>query len=148
MTLRVEEHSRAINDDLNLLSLKCGFGTQRYKFEDGEVKTATEVISENSDMYRSVCKHELILKDVLEDLCRIIARLGTVLGEDLKPDCDITISFDDSIIEDKSSEREQDRRDVSMGVMTKAEYRAKWYGETEEVAQGKLPAGEEGVLIE
>ena len=44
MELRIEEHSRAINDDLNWLSLKCGFGTDCYKFEDGGVKTATEVI--------------------------------------------------------------------------------------------------------
>lgn len=34
MELRIEEHSKAINDDLNWLSLKCGFGTERYKFEE------------------------------------------------------------------------------------------------------------------
>ena len=33
MELRIEEHSKALNDDLNWLSLKCGFGTERYKFE-------------------------------------------------------------------------------------------------------------------
>ena len=30
---------------------------------------------------------------------------------------------------DEESERQQDRQDVSMGVMSHAEYRAKWYGE-------------------
>ena len=65
MELRIEEHSKAINDDLNYLSLRCGFGTNRYKFENGQIRTATEVISEGSDMYRTLQKHELVLGRVL-----------------------------------------------------------------------------------
>ena len=139
MQLRVEAHSKAINDDLNYLSLKCGFGTNRYQFNGVEAKTATEIISENSDMYRMLKKHEIILEDVLKRLIRIIIRLGQVTGNVLDPDTEITIDFDDSIIEDKDSERQQDRQDVSMGVMRLEEYRAKWYGETVEQARKNLP---------
>ena len=146
MNLRVEQHSKAINDDLNYLSLKCGFGTERYRFESKSVKTATEVISENSDMYRMLKKHEIILEDALKKLIRIIIRLGIVAGNQLELDADIVINFDDSIIEDKDSERQQDRQDVSMGVMRLEEYRAKWYGETEEQAKKNLP--EQNQVIE
>lgn len=140
MDLRIDEHSKAINDDLNYLSLKCGFGTERYKFDCGGVKTATEVISENSDMYRTVQKHELILDSVLKELIQVIIRLGTASKTPgLNEETDITIDFDDSIIEDKQSERNEDRKDVSMGVMGLPEYRAKWYAETKEVAASKLP---------
>ena len=139
MQLRVEAHSKAINDDLNYLSLKCGFGTNRYQFNGIGAKTATEIISENSDMYRMLKKHEIILEDVLKRLIRIIIRLGQVTGNVLDPDTEITIDFDDSIIEDKDSERQQDRQDVSMGVMRLEEYRAKWYGETVEQARQNLP---------
>ena len=139
MELRADAHSKAINDDLNYLSLKCGFGTERYKFEGGNVKTATEVISENSDMYRMLKKHEIILEDSIKQLIQIIVRLGMVLGVALEPATEIVIDFDDSIIEDKASERLQDRTDVSMGAMSLAEYRAKWYGETLEEAQRNLP---------
>ena len=45
----------------------------------------------------------------------------------------------DSIIEDKGAERQQDRQDVSMGVMRHEEYRAKWYGETVKQAKKNLP---------
>lgn len=134
MALRVNEHSTAINDDLNYLSMKCGFGTQKYKFESGNVKTATEIISENSEEYRTISKHEIILEDVLKELVRIIARLGLVTGAQVNPDAEIAIDFDDSIIEDKSAERRQDMSDMAAGVMTKVEYRMKWYGETEEEA--------------
>lgn len=140
MELRIEEHSKAINDDLNWLSLKCGFGTNRYRFENGQVKTATEVINEGSDMYRTLQKHELVLGRVLVQLIRTIIRAGISIGTSgLQENTAVTIAFDDSIIEDKATERQNDRQDVAMGAMSVAEYRAKWYGETLEEAQKKLP---------
>lgn len=139
MSLRTEQHSKAINDDLNYLSLKCGFGTDRYQFGGSGVKTATEIISENSDMYRMIKKHEILLEDAMKQLIQIIIRLGIVLRNPLNLETDIVIDFDDSIIEDKETERNRDRQDVSMGVMSHAEYRAKWYGETLEEAAKKLP---------
>lgn len=139
MTLRADQHSKAINDDLNYLSLKCGFGTDRYQFGASGAKTATEIISENSDMYRMLKKHEILLEDALKQLIRIIIRLGIVLNYSLDADAEIVINFDDSIIEDKETERNRDRQDVSMGVMSHTEYRAKWYGETLEEATKRLP---------
>lgn len=138
MDIRAEQHSKAINDDLNYLSMKCGFGTERYRFDGGEAKTATEVISENSDMYRMLKKHEIILEDAIKQLVRIIIRLGITVKQPLNPETKITIDFDDSIIEDKEAERNSDRQDVSMGAMRLEEYRAKWYGETEEQAKKKI----------
>ena len=142
LALRVAEHSQAINDELNYLSVKCGFGSQHYRFEDGQVKTATEVISENSDMYRRLKKHEIILEQVLINLVRIIIRLGNVLGAGINENVDIDIKFDDSIIEDKQAERNRDRQDVAMGVMQPWEYRAKWYNEDEETAKAAVQTGE------
>ena len=138
MKIRAEEHERGINNALNMLSVKCGFGLNHYKFENGNIQTATQVISENSDMYRTINKHEIILQDVLEELIRIIARLGRVIGVGTDPETEIVVEFDDSIIEDKQAERQSDRQDVSMGVMGLAEYRAKWYGETEEEAAKRV----------
>ena len=47
--------------------------------------------------------------------------------------------FNDSILTDEDSERQQDRQDVSMGVMSAVEYRMKWYNEDEETAKKNLP---------
>lgn len=135
MDLRADAHEKAINDNLNILSMKCGFGQNHYRFENGSIQTATQVISENSDMFRTINKHELILEPVLNELIRIIARLGGVLGVNTDPNTEIVVDFDDSIIEDKQAERQSDRQDVSMGAMTLVEYRAKWYGETSEEAK-------------
>ena len=143
LNLRVEEHSKAINDDLNYLSMRCGFGPKHYRFENGQVKTATEVISENSDMFRKLRKHEIILEQVLTDLVRIIIRMGNVLGAGINEIVDIDIKFDDSIIEDKQAERASDRQDVAMGVMPLYEYRMKWYGEDEATAKAHVQADED-----
>ena len=147
MDLRIDEHSKGINDDLNYLSVKCGFGTQRYRFDTSGITTATQVISENSDLFRTLKKHELVLDDTLKQLFRVIIRLGIAARvPNLSEDVEFRIDFDDSIIEDKDSERAQDRQDVSMGVMGLAEYRAKWYGETEETAAGRIPEQTGGVM--
>ena len=147
MELRTEAHSTAINDDLNMLSFRVGFGTQRYKFERGSVQTATQIISENSDMYRTIKKHEIVLERAIKELIHVIVRLGIIAKQPgLTEDISITIDFDDSIIEDKQTERQQDMQDVSMGVMSNAEYRAKWYGETLEEAKKNLPEQSEPIL--
>ena len=92
------------------------------------------------------------LERVLVQLIRTVIRAGISIGiPGLNADTGIAIQFDDSIIEDKATDRKEDRQDVAMGVMGLAEYRAKWYGETPEKAQENLPeqfddGGEGGVI--
>ena len=142
MEIRAEAHNKGINDFLNILSVKTGFGTEHYKFENGNITTATQVISENSDMYRTIKKHEIILNNVITELIAIICRLGNSIGAGVNEEAEVNIDFDDSIIEDKDTIRKEDRNDVSMGVMSLAEYRSKYYGETLEEAQKKIPEQE------
>lgn len=131
--IRADEHDKGINKALDLLSFKCGMGTGRYRFENGTVKTATEVISDKSELYQSLKKHEIVLDSALTDMVKAI---GQLKGETIEK---VSIDFDDSIIQDKETERQQDRQDVAMGVMPPWEYRAKWYGETEKEAKAKIP---------
>ena len=50
----------------------------------------------------------------------------------------ITIVFDDSIIEDKQTEKNADRNDVQAGLLSPVEYRMKYYGEDEDEALKNL----------
>jgi len=131
--LRSAEHDLAITKVLDLLSFKCGMGTGRYKFENGVVKTATEVISDKSELYQSIKKHEIVLESALVSMVKAIGRLK---GAEID---DVNVDFDDSIIQDKETERQTDIRDVSIGALGLDEYRAKWYNETIEEARSKLP---------
>lgn len=143
MEIRAEEHSKGVDDNIKLVSFKCGFGTERYRFDKGTITTATEVISSNSDMYRTIKKHEIILNDVLIELIQIIIRLGNVLHYELNEEADINIDFDDSIIEDTEKERENDRKDIAFGAFTVEEYRARWRNESIEEARKKVITEEE-----
>ena len=96
------------------------------------------------DVYKTVSYTHLDVykRQVLKELAQIILRLGRTLGNAVDPDTEITIDFDDSIIEDKQSERQQDRQDVAMGAMTLLDYRMKWYQEDAEEAAKHIASDE------
>lgn len=134
MSLRASEHQTGLNDALNILSVKCGFGKGHYKFDNGVVKTATEVISADSELYKTLKKHESMMKSALTGMVESIAFLN---GK--KYPVDVEIDFDDSIIQDKDAERKQDMADIAIGAMSIAEYRSKYYNETIEEATANIP---------
>ena len=128
--LRMEEHFTGLQTALNMLALKTGFGSNHWQFDRGHITTATQIIAANSEEYRTQCKHEIILKQVLIDLARIILRLGnSFLGQTLNEDIEISVDFDESVIEDKAADFERDCRMLELGVLSKEEFRAKWMNE-------------------
>lgn len=144
MALRTAEHNTGIQDQLNILSSKCGFGETYYRFDGGSVATATQVISENSTLFRTIKKHEIVLEQVLDELCRVILRLGNAaMGLGLDENVEISIDFDDSIIEDDTTNFSRDMQMLSAGIMNDWEFRAKWMNEDEETAKAALPKAED-----
>lgn len=144
--LRTESYFNGINNALNLLSSKVGFGENHYRFDKGGVTTATQVISENSEMFRSLKKHEILLNEVIIGVCKALMYIHNNFTDDsfkFDLNANIEVKFDDSIIEDKETMKMTDRQDVNMGVMSKVEYRMKWYNEDEETAKQKLAEIEE-----
>ena len=140
MTLRTAEHNTGIQDQLNILSSKCGFGETYYRFDGGSVATATQVISENSTMFRTIKKMEIVLEQALVELCRILLRLGnTAMNAGLNEDVEISIDFDDSIIEDKQTDFSRDMQLLSAGIMNDWEFRMRWMNEDEATAKAALP---------
>ena len=140
MTLRTAEHNTGIQDQLNILSSKCGFGETYYRFDGTSVATATQVISENSTMFRTIKKHEIVLEQALTELCRILLRLGnTAMNAGLNEDVEISIDFDDSIIEDKATDFSRDMQLLQAGIVNDWEFRMKWMNEDEATAKAALP---------
>lgn len=139
MTLRCEQHQQGIQDRLNLLSSKCGLGESYYRFERGSIQTATQVISENSSMFRSVKKHEIVLEAALKELVEVLLTIGRdILKEKLDPEVEVIVDFDDSIIEDTSAEKQQYLQEIREGVRERWEYRARFFGETEDEAKKRI----------
>lgn len=144
MTLRTQEHNAGLQDMLNVLSSKCGFGENHYKFDKGTIMTAKEVVSNNQTLQRSLHKHEIILLDVLQELSKIILRLGnTYMGLNLNEDTKITIGFDDSVFVNREEVLADMRIDVQSGLLRPEIYLAEKYGVTEKDALKMMPTMED-----
>ena len=138
--LRIDQILNALNQQLNILSSKVGLGENYYRYSDTQkgITTATQVISENSTLYKTIKKHEVLLEVVLKDMVVSLAYLNNTFTTkpiiNIKDLNDIEVQFDDSIIEDTEAQKLSDRQDVTNGVMSKVEYRCKYYGEDEKTA--------------
>lgn len=131
-SLRTQEHIDAINADLDWLSSNIGLGGNFYKFDGKSTKTATEVISENSDAFRTKVHYDIITNDVIYDLVHVICEM-----EGIKTN-KITIIPDDSIIEDKNTEQLRAQQEVSAGLKSKKSYLMEIKGMTEQEADEEL----------
>ena len=131
-SLRHQEHIESINTELNYLSAGAGLGQNYYSFDSAGLKTATEVVSENSDTYRTKVHHQIIIKDVLYDLIKSVCFLE---GIDVK---DINIVFDDSIIEDKNAEITRGLTLLDKNIISRETFMIKYLGYDEsQVAEEK-----------
>lgn len=94
---KYEECINSINADLNYLSAGVGLGQNYYNFDGQGLKTATEVVSENSDTYRTKVHHQMMIQDSLESLVKAICEIANISYTS------VNIVFDDSIIEDENT---------------------------------------------
>lgn len=131
-TLRYQEHIDSINADLNWLSENVGLGSNYYKFDGAGTKTATEVISENSQAFRTKQHYQIIVNACVEELVKAVCEL-----EGIKTN-KITITPDDSIIEDKDKEITRAQMEVNQGLRSKKSYLMDIKGMSEDEAEEEL----------
>lgn len=139
-TLRIEELTSNLEKQLDYLSSKVGLGDHYYKFRDGSAaKTATEVISENSSAYRNIRRSQISIEQALIKLVRCLTYcLNVFCGLNVNLETNISVQFDASVIENKDSIRQRDLEEVNLGIMSKEEYRAKYHGESLEMAKSNI----------
>lgn len=124
MTLRAQPHELALQRNLDLLSQRCGLGSGRYNCQNGaSPKTATEVISEKSDLYVNVCKNGLVLKHAIAQLAKRVLFMGG-FKENIEP----VVHFGDSVIEDSGAKADRAMEEFKNGIITKEEYLLRVYG--------------------
>lgn len=130
--LRTQEHINALQSELNMLSDACGLGTDRYNFQNGNVYTnTTQVISTQSKLYKTLLKHE---KEIRGSMIQMIKAL-LYLKNNRIYEGDITIDFDDSIVEDTSVIQKRALLVLQSGVIDNVEYFVQVYKYTKEQAE-------------
>ena len=135
--MRTEAQLRAYRLAVQTMGDECGFGVNYFDIDKaGGIRTAKEVSADSSALMRNVKRHENVVGAAIVQLCRAILHFGrTFMGAWLPDEGQITVNFDDSIITDTMTEKQNDLAEVAAGVMPKWEYRVKWYGDSEEHAR-------------
>ena len=146
--LRIDPHLTGINGDLSILCAQIGFdpGTLSFDAQKG-LKTATEVISENSKTFGTVKAHENIIADSLRQMVHAIFELavhygltynGQTIESMIAGGYEVNVTFDDSIIQDRQQDINQGTMLVGAGLMSKKKFMMDTLGYTEEDADKEI----------
>lgn len=105
LNLRIQEHVDAINSLLNILCFQTGLSAGTLSFDAVHgLKTATEVISEESKTQRTVKNNKNLFTEALEEIIQAIITLGRYLGHLPEGDIpEITIGWNDNVIIDDNT---------------------------------------------
>ena len=134
--LRVDEHIAAINALLNLFAMQTGFSAGTFSFDGKSMKTATEVVSEQSKTFKSKKSHEIIIEAGLQELIDVIVKLAQLYNiHNTTEEYDVSVAFDDSIAEDKNTELTMIIQEVNNKLTPRKQAIMKYHGLTEQEAE-------------
>ena len=146
--LRVDEHERAINAFLSILCLQVGFSAGTFTFDRATgLKTATEVISENSKTYKTIKGHQLQVKMAIAKIIDAIVQIASLYdmkwnGYSIKAlasqGWETKVVFDDSILQDRQTNINEGILLIGNGLMSKKRFMVEKLGYTEEEAVQEL----------
>ena len=146
--LRVEPHLTGINGELSILCAQVGFDPGTLSFDkSGGLKTATEVVSENSKTFGTVRAHENGFQDALCEMVHAIFELAARYGLEwhgqsveslIAGGYDVSVKFDDSIIQDRQTDINEGTMLVGAGLMSKKRFMVDTLGLTPEAADAEL----------
>lgn len=145
--LRIDEHISAINAFLNMLCLQLGFSAGTFTFDQSHgLKTATEIISENSKTYKTVRANQMQVKNAIEQIVHGIINVAALYDvkwngvpiSSIAKNYSVKVVFDDSILQDRQTDINEGIMLMSNGVMSKRTFMTKKLGMTDEEANQEL----------
>ena len=149
--LRVEEHVAALNAFLSALCLQLGFSANTFSFDRREgLRTATEVVSENSKTYKTVRTVQNQLRPALEHMVKNIIDVAALYGVRWKGQSveqlasggyAVKVAFDDGVTQDRQTNIREGMALVGAGLLSKRTFltdRKYGQGLTEAEAEAEL----------
>ncbi|WP_179395046.1 phage portal protein [Lacticaseibacillus absianus] len=104
LPLRNDQFIDTINSLLRVYAAQVGFSAGTFSFDGEALKTATEVVSQNSETYQTKNSHETLVERFIQDLatsCLELAKNATGVQYSDTADVTIVVNFDDSIAKDR-----------------------------------------------
>lgn len=121
--IRSDDYIKAINEGLALFEMQIGVSAGMFSFDGKSMKTATEIVSENSDTYQMrnsiVSLVEQALKELIISMIELAIAYGLYKGN--VPTMDkISINLDDGVFTDRNAELDYWIKVVTAGFGTHA----------------------------
>lgn len=148
VSLRVGEHEQAINALLSILCLQVGFSAGTFTFDRAQgLKTATEVISENSKTYKTIKSNQLQIKAAIDRVVDAIIQVASLYdvrwnGTSIRTlsalGWETKVVFDDSILQDRQTNINEGILLANNGLMSKKRFLMEKLGYTEGEAAQEL----------
>ena len=127
--LRVEEHVAAINAFLSILCMQIGFSAGTFTFDQHTgLKTATEVVSENSKTFKTIKTIQNQIRPAIEHLVRNIIDVAILYemedeGQRIEalaaPGYNVNVVFDDGVTQDRQTNINEGVMLVGAGLLSK-----------------------------
>ena len=127
--IRVEEHVSALNAFLSILCLQTGFSPGTFTFDQHQgLKTATEVVSEDSKTYKTIRTIQTQIRPAIEHLVRNIIDVAVLYEMDYEGQkieslvangYNVNIVFDDGITQDRQTNINEGVMLVGAGLLSK-----------------------------
>lgn len=143
--IRTQQYKGAIDYFLREFEEQTGFSAGTFSFDGQSVKTATEVVSENSTTYQTRSSYltqvELFLNQLVTAILQVAATPDFFSDHKARcrfnanNDLDLTVHFDDGVFIDKDKQKTDDLALVSAGVMPKLQFLIRDFGLSEDEAQ-------------
>lgn len=105
--IRSNDYITAISEGLKLFEMQIGVSTGMFSFDGKSMKTATEVVSENSDTYQMRNSIAALVEQAIKELCVSICELGKAVElytGDIPELKDISVNLDDGVFTDRKAE--------------------------------------------
>ena len=139
VSLRIDEHVSAINAYLNTLCAQTGLTSGTLAFDREGLKTATEIVSENSKTYRTIRADKNLIEESLIQVVHALTALGEYLRlipQGIEYEC--SVAFNDGIIEDHDKVIDNNIKLVDAGLQSRLGAIMEIYECDEETAQKRL----------
>lgn len=116
--IRSNDYITAISEGLKLFEMQIGVSAGMFSFDGKSMKTATEVVSENSDTYQMRNSIAALVEQSIKELCVSICELGKATGlykGEIPELEDISVNLDDGVFTDRNAELAYWMKMVSAG---------------------------------
>jgi len=121
VSMKTDDLIKCINKDLETLCMQTGFSPGSFTFDGASVKTATEVIYQQSDTYKLKSKFENVVETCLISLCKSILKIDEITNKSNYGVTTVTIGFKSTVSNDKSKDISDTASMVNNKFMSRCE---------------------------